>query len=73
MVLQVLQQDASNLEFNEQQTAGAIQTVDNAPLLIFSALNELDLSPGASKALESALVVRFAYGYHGRKVGQIVA
>jgi dynein heavy chain 1, cytosolic len=55
VVLQVLQQDASNLEFNEQQTAGAIQTVENAPRLIFSALNVLDLSPGGTKALESAL------------------
>lgn len=55
MILQVLQQGASNEEFNEQQTAGAIQTVENVPRLIFSALNVLDLSPGGTKALESAL------------------
>jgi hypothetical protein len=52
--LQVLQQDASNPEFNEQQAAGAIQTVENAPRLIFSALNVLDLSPGGTKALGSS-------------------
>jgi dynein heavy chain 1 len=55
VILQVLQQGASNEEFNEQQTAGAIQTVENVPRLIFSALNVLDLSPGGTKALESAL------------------
>jgi dynein heavy chain 1 len=60
VVLQVLQQReeaSSNEQFNpvEQQTAGAIQSVENAPRLIFSALNVLDLSPGGTKALESAL------------------
>jgi dynein heavy chain 1 len=49
VVLQVLQDD------QEEETAGAIQTVESAPKLIFSTVNILDLSPGGTKALESAL------------------
>ena len=37
------------------ETANAIQTVENAPRLLFSSLDVLDLSPGGTKALESAL------------------
>jgi dynein heavy chain 1 len=59
-VLQVVRQQessSSNEEFshNEQQTTGAIQTVENAPRRIFSALNVLDWSPGGTKAIETAL------------------
>jgi hypothetical protein len=63
VVLQVLQQDASNPEFNEQQATGAIQTVENAPRLIFSALNVLDLSLGAPRpwaALVKAALIKAA-------------
>ncbi|KAG7353523.1 dynein family protein [Nitzschia inconspicua] len=56
VVLQVLQQDsADDADEQQQQTAGAIQTVENAPRLLFSALDLIDLSPGGTKALESAL------------------
>jgi dynein heavy chain 1 len=37
------------------ETLGAIQTVENAPRLLFSSLDVLDLSPGGTKALESSL------------------
>jgi dynein heavy chain 1 len=37
------------------ETANAIQTVENAPRLLFSAIDVLDLSPTGTKALESAL------------------
>ena len=37
------------------ETANAIQTVENAPRLLFSSIDVLDLSSGGTKALESAL------------------
>jgi dynein heavy chain 1 len=59
VVIQVLQDDESATGMiggpEEQQTAGAIQTVEGAPRLIFSSLNVLDLSPGGQKAFDMAL------------------
>jgi dynein heavy chain 1, cytosolic len=50
------QQQGNNTNVDDEpQTAGAIQTVENAPRLIFSAIDWLDLSPGGTKAWESAL------------------
>ena len=67
VVLQVLKREATEslavedtTEGDEgesvvDETANAIQTVENAPRLLFSSLDVLDLSPGGTKALESAL------------------
>jgi hypothetical protein len=45
----------SNTNKMNDETLGAIQTVENAPRLLFSSLDVLDLSPGGTKALESSL------------------
>jgi hypothetical protein len=46
---------SSNTNKMNDETLGAIQTVENAPRLLFSSLDVLDLSPGGTKALESSL------------------